>query len=258
MAQDINALAQKIHTAIESHQTIAPLSSDPGGISLAQAYEVANGLRSLQGRQRVGFKVGFTNRAIWEVYGVNRPIWGVVSAETLTPPTAPVKLVTAFQPRIEPEIVLGLSKTPEQGMDRAALAGCIDWVAPGFEIVQTIYPDWKMDIIDSVAAQALHVNLVVGEMVPATPEVLEGLTDIPVDLMRGDEVVETGVGANALDGPLDVLAHLVDMLDPDQAVQAGELVSTGTLTDAWRIEPGEEWTGRYGGVMGKSLTVRFE
>ena len=72
MAQDINALAQKIHTAIESHQTIAPLSSDPGGISLAQAYEVANGLRSLQGRQRVGFKVGFTNRAIWEVYGVNR------------------------------------------------------------------------------------------------------------------------------------------------------------------------------------------
>ena len=45
--------------------------------------------------------------------------------------------------RIEPEIVLHLADAPRIGMNEADLAGCIDWVAHGFEIVDAIFPNWS-------------------------------------------------------------------------------------------------------------------
>ena len=57
------------------------------------------------------------------------------------------------EPRIEPEIVFGLSAAPSPDMDEAALMDCIDWVAHGYEIVQSIFPRWKFKPEDTVAAQ---------------------------------------------------------------------------------------------------------
>ena len=42
------------------------------------------------------------------------------------------------EPRIEPEIMFGLSKAPSPNMDEPALLDCIDWTALGYEIVQSI------------------------------------------------------------------------------------------------------------------------
>jgi 2-oxo-3-hexenedioate decarboxylase len=47
------------------------------------------------------------------------------------------------EPKIEPEIVVGLSAAPSPDMDDAALLGCIGWLAHGFEIVQSVFPNWK-------------------------------------------------------------------------------------------------------------------
>jgi 2-oxo-3-hexenedioate decarboxylase len=47
-------------------------------------------------------------------------------------------------------------------MDNAALLSCVAWVAHGFEIVQSIYPDWKFSPADSAAANGLHGALLIG------------------------------------------------------------------------------------------------
>ena len=60
--------------------------------------------RIARGWKPVGRKIGFTNRTIWERYGVHEPIWGTVYDRTLVPPNPPVSLKTLAQPRIEPEI----------------------------------------------------------------------------------------------------------------------------------------------------------
>jgi 2-oxo-3-hexenedioate decarboxylase len=39
-------------------------------------------------------------------------------------------------------------------MDDAVLLTCIEWVALGFEIVQSIFPAWKFSPADTVAADA--------------------------------------------------------------------------------------------------------
>jgi 2-oxo-3-hexenedioate decarboxylase len=54
-----------------------------------------------------------------------------------------------------------------------------------------------------------------------------------------------------LDGPLHALAHLTKALadDPDHApLGAGEIVTTGTLTRAFPIRPGEVWTTTLSGL----------
>jgi 2-keto-4-pentenoate hydratase len=56
------------------------------------------------------------------------------------------------------------------------------------------------------------------------------------------------------------LAHLTRVLanQPDYApLSAGEIVTTGTLTDAWPIASGERWQSDYGSLGLDGLTADF-
>lgn len=257
MTDDPDLRAEEVAAALAAQKQIAPGFEGISPQPLEHAYAIAGRVRNRRGGRRVGLKVGFTNRAIWPVYSVDRPIWGVVYSETLIEQDQAVEASRFSLPRIEPEIVLGLSCAPEPHMSLAECADCVDWIAPGFEVVQSIYPDWKFSVADAIAAQGMHGCLVLGEKVSASPKVLAGLSAIPVDLMKNGHSVETGVGANALDGPLHVLHHLVSLLPSSDALQAGEIVTTGTLTDAWAIAAGESWSAQFGGVMKGAVTVQF-
>ncbi len=51
-------------------------------------------------------------------------------------------------------------------MDERALLGAIEWIAHGFEIVQSIFPAWKFAAPDTVAANGLHGALLIGRRHP--------------------------------------------------------------------------------------------
>lgn len=60
-----------------------------------------------------------------------------------------------------------------------------------------------------------------------------------------------GRGADVLDGPLRALGYLLETLAADTGatpVEGGEIVTTGTLTDAVPILPGDRWTTRLDGI----------
>lgn len=260
---DPAALAAAAHAALRDAAPIPPFTGRGQAISLAEAYAAAARLRALRGRPVLGRKIGFTNRALWPLYGVDGPIWGDVTDETLIDAaalTVPVPLSPFAEPRIEPEIALGLSAAPRPGMDMEALAGCVGWVAPAFEIVQSIFPGWRFATADAVIAGGLHGRLILGPRLPATPALIAGLPDLALSLRRDGAEVEAGAGRNALGGPLSALLHLAEGLAAfDQPpLSPGEVVTTGTLTDAWPIGPGEEWTARFTGAADVTLTVAFE
>jgi 2-oxo-3-hexenedioate decarboxylase len=63
-----------------------------------------------------------------------------------------------------------------------------------------------------------------------------------------------------LGGPLNALAHLVRVLagQPRFApLAAGEIVTTGTITDAWPIKRDETWQSHYGSLGVEGLRLRF-
>ena len=107
---------------------------------------------------------------------------------------------------------------------------------------------------DTVADGALHARLLVGARTPVrqlasdASELERRLVECSLTLRRGGEAIEPGTGANVLEGPLHALHYFLNELRncrgaPD--LQAGDVVTTGTWTDAWPVAPGEHWRARF-------------
>ena len=166
-ALDVKVVANEVVASLAGHYQIPKFSSRPGGLTLAQAYRVAPLLRAAfeaRGETITGRKIGFTNREMWKVYGVQSPIWGYITNRTTheLASTQVVRITHFVAPRIEPEIIFGLQAAPSPAMSEAALLDCIAWVALGYEVVQSIFPDWKFAAADAVAAHCVHGALVIG------------------------------------------------------------------------------------------------
>ena len=241
-------------------------SSGEQAFDLPAAWKVARELKRLRlarGETLAGWKIGFTNRSIWERYRVHAPIWGPVWGEGLVQlegDSATLSLAGLCQPRLEPEIVFGFARTPQPGMDLEALRGCLAWVAHGFEIVHTHFEGWRFTAPDTVADFALHGRLLVGPRVDVSHWTSLGadLAALQLTLHEDGEMRDAGPGSVVLDGPLHALRHwLAEMAvhTPDWRVEPGHVVTTGTLTDAWPLQPGQVWrTGlEVPGVHGRGL-----
>ena len=259
-------IAREILEAFDAGRQIAPLTDgDPAfDLALAGAAAVAlMRLREARGDRVAGHKLGFTNRTIWDEYGVHAPIWGPVYEGTVRPVDAPVGLAPFLEPRIEPEIVFRLARAPAPGMDAEALLSCTSHVAVGFEIVQSLYPGWRFRAPDTVAAAALHGALVHGPFVEIGAEArgdwAARLADFGATLLRNGTVADTGRGANVLGGgPVAALAHLADLLarlPGAPAIAAGQVFTTGTLTRALPLSPGEVWEVRLDGLPLSPLRI---
>ena len=219
-----------------------------------------------RGEHPVGRKIGFTNRTVWPLYGVWTPIWGYVYDSTVrysADARAKLDIAHLIQPRIEPEIQLHFSRTPPVTREEGAILDCVDWIAQGFEIVQCPFARWKFKRVDAIAAFAVHGALVVGAPVPVTDieNCAAKLRTFTITLSRDDEPLATGGGANVLDSPVLAFAHLAEVLAGQnrfEPVQAGEIVTTGTLTDLLPAAPGETWSTAIDGIElpGVSLTLR--
>lgn len=238
-----------------------------GGLAIDDAYRVSAAIaarRTAAGATRRGRKFGFTNRAIWAQYGVASAIIGDMFDTTVafTDGSSEVALSALCEPRLEPEIVLGLGADPTGGPED--LAAAVVWVALGVEVVHSVFPGWIFEAGEAIAAGGLHGRLIVGPRVmsdaPGFDDLVRGLADVELVACKDGSEVARGVGRNALDGPLEALAHAVDILaaQPDHPpIAAGECVTTGTLTDAFPVATGETWRVSSSGDVLPALTVRF-
>ena len=265
---DAQEIAREVFAVLRTGRQRAPFSRSSPNFGLKEAYRVTAAVRAMRearGERPIGRKIGFTNRTIWAEYGVHAPIWGYVYDRTVRDLSgeALVSLSGLAEPRIEPEIMFGLAAPPAPGMDAQALIRCIDWIAHGFEIVQSIFPNWSFQAPDTVAAYGLHGMLLIGPRHAAGPRLNEWARELSlfeIDLFRNGALNDHGVAANVLDGPLFALRHLAETLaqDPLNApLAAGEIVTTGTLTRAFPIAAGDEWTTQLKGVPLEGARIHF-
>jgi 2-keto-4-pentenoate hydratase len=194
---------------------------------------------------------------------VRAPNWGYVYDRTVHDLAKTLSLAPYAEPKIEPEIIVGLCAVPSPGMDDAALLSCIGWVAHGFEIVQSVFPNWKFTPADSVAANAMHGALLMGprhDIGARAAEWLRALQEFEVELYCDGTLVDSGRGTNVLEGPLSVVRYLTGLLarDPDNPpLAAGEIVATGTSTRALSVKPGQTWTTKLKGIALDGISLRL-
>jgi 2-oxo-3-hexenedioate decarboxylase len=256
----VAARARQLLAALDDAATLPTFTGADRSFDLTQAFAVADEIRRLRlarGEVPLGYKIGFTNRGIWARYGVFAPIWGPVwdtTVERVDSAETTVSLAPFVEPRLEPEIMFGFARAPAAGMSLAELAGCIEWIAHGFEIVHTRFAAWRFAAADTVADFALHGRLFVGPRVPidrfsgsGAGAVAAQLAALRLTLSCDGREVEEGCAEIVLDGPLHALRLWVDAMAarPERwPIVAGDIVTTGTITDAAPLAPAQRWQTR--------------
>jgi 2-keto-4-pentenoate hydratase len=260
---ETEALAARILAAGDNASSIPPITIDRPEFDLADAYRVAALVakrRTDRGERLVGWKIGFTNETIWDEYDVHAPIWGPMYDSTVAevdPAAAEAcSIGTLAEPRIEAEIAFRITTPLHPDMGESELVGCIGAVAHGFEIVQSIFPGWRFAAADTVAAFALHGCYRHGPFVPIAPadrlRWCVMLEDFEIALFRDGVEIDRGAAANVLGGgPLTALRHFVRGLgefSPAWKVRPGDIVTTGTVTRAFAVAPGQRWNTKLAGL----------
>ena len=272
MNHDINlqTIADEIKAAQDQCKQIVPLTSQLIEFSNDEAYTVAqliHEMRIKEGAVPVGRKIGFTNPEMWSIYGVCEPIWGYIYDTTvvqLTGSKVRCRIGQFADPKIEPEIVVHFGASPPVSADIAEVLASIDWIAHGIEIVQSHFPGWKFQAADTIADWGLHATLIVGEPLDVKrlgADVVADIENFTVTLSCDGDVREQGRGSNALGSPLKAVGHLISVIAKQphaSRLQSGEMVTTGTLTAALPIRPGQIWSTNLKGIALSGISVSFE
>jgi 2-oxo-3-hexenedioate decarboxylase len=270
---DASALARDLAAAYAHRRTIAPPSSRDPTFDLTAAYAVEGELvrlRRASGRTPAGRKVGYANKAMWRALKLDTLVWAHVYDDTIHDVPggeASLSIARMYSPKIEPEIVVKLRSgvahpfEGRDGLDAPAALGACEWIALGFEVIDCVYPDWKFRPADFVASFGLHAALVVGGRLrveaAAIPQLVDELARVTVKLMKNGEIVEEGSGRNVLRSPALCLAELASAAARrSKPLAAGEVISTGTMTESKPIALGETWTAAVDGIDLPPLTVR--
>ena len=155
--------------------------------------------------------------------------------------------------------------SPPASASAVDVLASIDWIAHGIEIVQSHFPGWKFQAADAIADWGLHATLIVGKPLDVTQlgtgVVAADIENFTVTLSCDGDVREQGRDFNALGSPLKAVVHLIDVIakQPHAApLQSGELVTTGTLTAAFPIHPGQTWSTNLKGIALSGIVVSFE
>ena len=259
---NIEEIASEVSSSISLAKQIEPFSKRGLVLSLQEAYDVAGIVRQKLGQTEIiGRKIGFTNRNIWNIYNVDQPIWGPITTNSISffeSNFLKIDLSQFCEPRIEPEIVVCLKQTPKDGSEKMEIY--LDWIAPGFEIVDSIYPNWKFSLTDAIASGGLHGCLVVGKKFKVNDRTERDLIDVGVSLYRDGKLEEAGTGANVLDGPVSAIQYLnrsLSKIKNQDPLSAGNIITTGTMTDAKPIFSKEEWSAKFDGVVDSELNLEF-
>jgi len=227
---------------------------------LDRAYETALAVRALRearGERVAGYKLGWTNRANWPRQGIAAPMWGTLHETTIVhcdDAACAVELAWATLPRLEPEVVVAFRATPAPDASPGEMFDCLDWIAPGFEVVQSHLPDWGYQPAQVLADSAVHARLVVGARTPV--RALAGdaaalsalLARGRVQLTEGGAPRGEGCGEIVLGSPFEALRTFVAQMAARPGTtppRPGDLVTTGTWTNAFELAPGQAWRAEF-------------
>ena len=254
-------LAGELLDAYEERRLVAPPSSREGGLDLATAYATEAEIvrrRVAAGHRPVGLKIGFANKAAWRLHKLETLVWAHMYDDTVQQTAADqaeLAIGRFVAPKIEPEIVFCVKRTPAEGADAAGVVEAVEWIALGFEIIDCVFPGWQFQPVDFVASRGLHAGLIVGTPLALTSAnrgtIAEAMPAFTVSLEKDGAVVATGSGKNVLRSPALCLGELAAALARSglrEPLQPGDLISSGTLTDSQPMAANETWTARVEGL----------
>lgn len=209
--------------------------------------------------QPVGYKVGLTNAAAQQRFGVAHPVVGTIYQQTIALRSgAEVPARFAAVPNIEADLLVRVSSAAiNQARTHLDVLRAVDLVIPFIEM-----PDLVLSSgMDGPNLLAINVGArlgVVGEAIPvqATEEFAARLGTMTVTLANDQRELARAPGAALLGHPLNVIPWLAeDLARRGQRMQVGQYISLGGFSPAVAAEAGRTYTVRYEGLLAQPVDV---
>lgn len=221
--------------------------------SMAEGYAIQNAFRALWTQPVAGWKIGATADKIMQRYRLDEPMMGPVYApDVFASPARPAPgRFNHFCIETEFAYRFGRPLPPRAAAyTRGEILDAVDTLIPAFELINPRFEQIPFD----AAAEAVADCTVNGGMVLA-PAIADwrklDLIGHRVRLVIDGKVSAEGTGADALGDPVNVLEWAVNRLSRDSiGLEAGQLISTGTMTGVVHLEAGQIAVGDFG-ALGK-------
>ena len=240
--------ARQLREATRTRIPLPPLRERWEGMTLDDAYDVQTAHLEAElaaGRRLVGRKIGLTSFAMQEQLGVDQPDFGWVLDDMVHGPDARVPVGRFIAPKVEPELALRLRtelRGPGVTLDEARAA--VESVHAAIEIIDSRVADWNIRLVDTVADNASCGAVVIGDALPVAVDELAG---VGCALVVDGEERERGTGADVLGDPVAPLVWLANLLgERGTAIEAGQVVLTGSFTRALPVVAGERIRADFG------------
>lgn len=238
---DIPSASAALRDAERQRRARDRITEEWSGLDLAAAHEVQAATIAAKvaaGDRVIGTKLGLTSRAKQQRMGIDSPLTAVLLESYILPADVPIPLDELIQPRVEPEIVFVMGRRLEgPGVTAATALEAVDRVYAGFEIIDSRFIDYSFALADVVADNASSARFVIGPrgVAPSELDLLLEAVALSVD----GRVVATATGAAVQGHPAEALALAAnDLATRGMAIEAGEIVLTGGLTDAVPVHAG--------------------
>ncbi|WP_328361563.1 hypothetical protein OG976_10550 [Mycobacterium sp. NBC_00419] len=232
---DTDQIAAAILSARARRQPLPPIT-DSFSMTMRQAYEVQAAVtahRIAAGQKVIGWKLGYTSRAMREQMGISEMNFGPLTDSMLLANNSQVP-ATTVQPMVEPEIAVVLSDAPVPPFTPDAVRAVIKSAHSCLEIVDPIWAGRRFRIEDNTADGSSAAFFVLGGEI-ATRD----LPAVEVRLAHDDSFVAAATGEAADGDPSGGIAWLAYQLAAlGESLRGGDIVLTGGLTRAVPIDPG--------------------
>ncbi len=201
------------------------------------------------GARRVGRKIGLTSPVVQQMFGVDRPDFGVLFADMAVGDGEPVPRTRLMQPRVEAEVAFVLkSDLPDRPVIASDVMRATDFVVAAIEIVDSRITDWNISIVDTVADNASSGMFVLGGSPKRLRDVDVRACEMAMTVDGGD-VVSSGVGAACLGSPINAVVWLANAVAERGApLQAGEVILSGSLGPLVTVERGSTYEATISGL----------
>ena len=213
----------------------------------------------------VGYKLGLTNPAIQQRFGIDHPIRGSIFHATLRASSgAEIEARFAAVPVLEADMLvrIGMGGVEAALNHHAALIRHIDQVIPFIELPDLVYaPEHRPSLGDLLAVNVGARLGVVGRPIAVTPsaEFAAALGRMSISLHQDGREVSRAPSAAILGHPLNALAWIArDLAREGRPLREGDMISLGSFSPPQPVVAGQVWTARYEGLGEvQDVVVRF-
>lgn len=238
---DVESAATELLAREDERRDGGKITDEWPELDVATGYQVQDltlQRRLDRGEKLIGIKLGLTSRAKQQRMGVETPFVAWLTDAMILPAGDPVPQDKLIHPRIEPELVFVMGQRLEgPGVTAAQAMAAVDQVLGGVEVIDSRYTDFKFAAGDVIADNASSGAFVTGP-VSLPPSELDLSTEAVLVEVDG-QVVDSATGAAVQGHPGEALALAAnDLAKRGHAIEAGWIVLTGGMTDAYFSTPG--------------------